>query len=852
MRRNTVETWNRPFLFAPICLRQPRRSRHAISLSSLVKQQLQEELACTTAVAPAARRRRHARKNPDPEMVLARRVAAMIEDGDFRGAIRLATSDDTLADFSDDTFNALCAKHPPAHPDSHIPPSPTGGKLVECEVSCMDVVQAIRSFPCGSAGGPDKLRPQHLKDLLQHVQHMGDEDPESPLLSALADFCNLVLRGDTPEEVRPFLFGASLVALRKKGGGVRPIAVGCTLRRLVAKVACKQVVDEMAELLAPRQLGYGVRGGSEAAVHAARRFLNNMGTCQAMVKLDFENAFNSVRRDCMLEAVQLLCPPLYAFAHSAYAAPSNLFWDDNTFSSAEDVQQGDPLGPLFFCLLLHQHSLQLKSEFQALYLDDATLAGNCQYLVHDIQVIREAVDLGLTLNAGKCEIISSDMTICGTLLVSLPGVQLVPPSRAQLLGSPIGDDSCVSAVLAEKVETLRRLGERLKLLSAHDALILLRNCFALPKLLHTLRTAPCFSSATLATYDDCLCEIPGLVTNTLLERDSLAWMQAALPVKLGGLGIRSAVSVAPSAFLASTHSTAELVDAILPPRIRFHPAPHLDEAQSRWSAGHDCQPPKGIAACRQKSWDYARTSLTAQRLLDEAENDEERSRLLAVSTRESGAWLRALPVSALGLRMDDDTVRVAVGLRLGAPVCGPHRCQHCSAEVNALGRHALSCRWSEGRHLQHAALNEIVKRGLTAAHVPSRLEPTGLLRSDGKRPDGVTLAPWQAGRLLVWDATYPDTFATSYRTHATQEAGKVAENAEDRKTEKYRGLPASHSFTPITIETMGAIGPRSMAFLKALGRRIATESGEPRLTDFLLQRLSVAVQRGNCASVRGA
>ena len=163
-----------------------------------------------------------------------------------------------------------------------------------------------------------------------------------------------------------------------------------------------------------------------------------------------------------------------------------------------------------------------------------------------------------------------------------------------------------------------------------------------------------------------------------------------------------------------------------------------------------------------------RTSSTAQQLLDDAENDEERSRLLAVSTRESGAWLRALPVSALGLRMDDDTVRVAVGLRLGAPVCGPHRCQHCPTEVNVLGRHTLSCKQSEGRHLRHAAL---VKRGMAAAHVPSRLEPTGLLRSDGKRPDGVTLAPWRSGRLLVWDATCPDTFATSCRAQATQGVG---------------------------------------------------------------------------------
>ena len=42
----------------------------------------------------------------------------------------------------------------------------------------------------------------------------------------------------------------------------------------------------MAELLAPIQLGYGVRGGSEATVHAARRFLTNMEEHQAMVKLD--------------------------------------------------------------------------------------------------------------------------------------------------------------------------------------------------------------------------------------------------------------------------------------------------------------------------------------------------------------------------------------------------------------------------------------------------------------------------------------------------------------------------------------------------------------------------------------
>ena len=89
--------------------------------------------------------------------------------------------------------------------------------------------------------------------------------------------------------------------------------------------------------------------------------------------------------------------------------------------------------------------------------------------------------------------------------------------------------------------------------------------------------------------------------------------------------------------------------------------------------------------------------------------------------------------------MDDSTVRVAVGLRLGTRICGAHACQHCGAEVSGLGRHSLSCKKSVGRFQRHTALNDIMKYALSAAHVPSRL--AGLLRSDGKRPDGVTLAP---------------------------------------------------------------------------------------------------------------
>ena len=110
-----------------------------------------------------------------------------------------------------------------------------------------------------------------------------------------------------------------------------------------------------------------------------------------------------------------------------------------------------------------------------------------------------------------------------------------------------------------------------------------------------------------------------------------------------------------------------------------------------------------------------------------------RARLLAAHTRQSLAWLNALPVSALGLRMDDDIVCVAMGLCLGAPLCLLHVCHHCGAEVGKLGTHGLSCRKSQGHHPCHASINSLIERHLSAAGIPAHLEPTGSCRSEGKR-----------------------------------------------------------------------------------------------------------------------
>ena len=131
----------------------------------------------------------------------------------------------------------------------------------------------------------------------------------------------------------------------------------------------------MVALLAPHQLGYGTPHGAEAVVHASHIYLRNMQENHVMLKLDFRNAFNYLRRDKMLSAVSEKAPELLPLIHSAYSSPASLFIGDSTIQSSEGIQQGDPLGPLLFCLTTLDIIGGLRSELCMFYLNDGILGG---------------------------------------------------------------------------------------------------------------------------------------------------------------------------------------------------------------------------------------------------------------------------------------------------------------------------------------------------------------------------------------------------------------------------------------------------------------------------------------------
>jgi len=257
------------------------------------------------------------------------------------------------------------------------------------------------------------LRPQHLKDMTN-----SSNVEASSLLTALASFSTLVLEGKPPA-IRPFLFGATLVALDKKGGGVRPTAIGCTLHRFVAKIAGAKVVNNVSNLLTPQQIS----GGAEAAVHAIRFQLNQLQPDHALIKLDFRNTFNSVHRDKMWRAVQDLAPSIYPFVHSVYSSPSSLFWDNRTLSSLEGVQQGT----LWVLSSSAWPSTITAPSYQPLSI---WMTSPWMVLRRRFYDLESFAEIGLPLNNQKSEIICNDTVTRGTIIMAMPRACVVEPLRA--------------------------------------------------------------------------------------------------------------------------------------------------------------------------------------------------------------------------------------------------------------------------------------------------------------------------------------------------------------------------------------------------------------------------------------
>lgn len=844
---NDVKSWTHLFCFSQKCLSQPKRSgKKSPSLATIVKKQTNEYMSGGyQMISDSNPSMQHKLKQTNLATIVANKIA----DFDIKGALRILTSDDSVAPSDECNTMTMISKHPPAHAASSLPVPPELPINVPIIISSDMVKHAVMGFHCSSAGGPDGLRPQHMKDLL----HDKSGAAAVRLLEAVTKFVNFAVGGQINSLILPYFCGARLLALKKNDGGIRPIAIGCTLRRLVAKVCSHSIRDQAAKFLQPNQLGFGAPLGCEACVHATRAYSNAFdGSNKVILKVDYKNAFNAIRRDLVLTAVSRNFPQLFPFAWQCYSECSYLIFGSQIISSSEGVQQGDPLGPFLFSLAINETIKSLSSEFNSWYLDDGILAGNPITVLNDLKFLLAQEDnLGLQINPAKCELFilcSDDNTRqlnINAFRSIAPEITLKESTHLQLLGSPIGHSARVK-VLDDKVIALQSMHDKIKHIDAHDAFFLLKNCLSFPKVLYVLRSSPCYGSVQLTAIDNLLRRILCDIINVDINEG--AWSQAQLPVQMGGLGIRSVEQLSVPAYLASAFGSASLMGSILR-NCEISNDGRYETATALWQteSGVDEVPVK--AGC-QNEWDTPVCKQRLTQILLSTTDQLTRARLLAVSDKSSGHWLSATPIQSLGLKLNDDHLRIAIGLRLGCRLSQPYACI-CGSICDTYGYHSLTCKKSMGRLVRHKQANDLIQRALNSAGCPSILEPLGVSRNDGKRPDGMSLVPWSHGRSLCWDFTCCSTLASSNLEFSIQGAAKMAEKAEKLKATKYSNLNDSLIFVPICIETLGTFGPSASTFLSNIGKRLIASTGDIRSASYLHQSISMAVQRGNAISVLG-
>ena len=330
----------------------------------------------------------------------------------------------------------------------------------------------------------------------------------------------------------------------------------------------------------------------------------------------------------MLDAVAEYAPDIYHLCYSAYLSPSILSFGNHIVSSSEGPQQGDPLGPLLFSITIQPIFEKLKCELVIGYLDDITIGGKVELVAADTEttvLVLEATKMGLVLNASKCEIIHMENEISSEHDV-FDNYLYVKPIDASLLGVLILPGPSVDAALQSKCDDLKKAIDRLRFVDAHDAVVLLKNSLHLPKLLYTLRTSICHDNSILSEIDTITRDGLSEILNLTFTDDQ--WLQAGLPVKDGGLGIRSVATLALPSFLASAESTDELQLRILEKTAIFEDLSR-DAALESWLNETNATQPTGSASHKQKNLDNVGIELRKPELLANCNNDRDRARIIA-------------------------------------------------------------------------------------------------------------------------------------------------------------------------------------------------------------------------------
>ena len=808
---NTVEAWTRLLMLAKCVLVASRRAGKRnrgdhLSVSHLCEAWARGEQKWlwvrATRGQPAAKSRSVA---VDSKRTFETAVTHARQGRLGRACSTLSSSG--LAPDDEATGRKLADKHPVCGAPDPVP-NLDGDAAALSINSQFNLRGLLASFSKDVGTDGTNFRVQHLVDAC-------NSQLARPVLSTLRSVVNLLLSGRAHEDVRPFLAGAKLTALVKGESDIRPIAAGNVFRRIASKCVCQLSQARFRVALGKLQAGVACPAGAEIVVHSTRAVVDARWSDPdfVLLKVDFANAFNSIDRHALLMQCRESFPDLLPWVRWCYGDQPWLFHPTGNLRSCVGVQQGDPLGPFLFCLVLRVLTARVVARCPDLYLhqwylDDGVIGGSSADVLRALSVLRqEGPTLGLNLNLSKCELFSSDLDNFDVVLHTAGLGSCVYPAELRqrsdtanflLLGSPFGDTAFCSAYVHKLCASNRTLlGRFPKLEDPQVALHLLRRCASFSKFVYVARTTPpLLIRHALSECDDDIRD--SLATFAALQLSDSAWSQAQLPLSRGGLGLRSVAEHCAAAFISS-HIRA------LPSVVTEHLSSAVDMFgfQARRKMGVPevdafmADPPHQRALSSELDKLRSASLMEDSLLVD-------RMRLQSCFAPRSSAWLAALPCKGpLDLTLKADEMQAALQHRLGLPLADPEeRCTYCDKELDVAGHHHITCSHGSFVNPRHNKLRTALFELCAAAGLNPSEEEGGFER-DRTRPADVLVQSWKLGQAAAFDLTVvsPLTSENLFGAGLDECVERAASLKHDQNDEKCSAL--GWLCVPLAVDSYG-------------------------------------------------
>ena len=311
----------------------------------------------------------------------AQRVERLVAKGEVSKAVASVKRDAEPQPPSEDEFRKLSVLFPVLPPvnisersrDSLL--SDSDFPLARRESLEAAISKCILQAPKLSGPGPTDSRFEHWEVLR--------ENPAG--LRAAATVLARLILGELPAEAHKAHLAGRLVGIPKSCGGVRPLACGSVARRLATKGACLAFGEDLSAACGPCQYAVGRVGGAEK-LHKTLTLLAELRPDALFIKLDMRNAYNSMLRSAILDAVALRAPQLLRLAATLCPPLTGHVWYDaegrgRRVTAERGVDQGCPLSPPLFAIGLAPTLEQIRAELRAVdpqahvlsFLDDVHL-----------------------------------------------------------------------------------------------------------------------------------------------------------------------------------------------------------------------------------------------------------------------------------------------------------------------------------------------------------------------------------------------------------------------------------------------------------------------------------------------